>query len=119
MKYLYGHVVKHPDEQCAVRPDAPSRTVCGREVGFLPTRDVEADYTPRDLHDRCRELIFGEVRVNPVPMPETGVCPACWGSVWLHEGLVAAHGPWVVRGGETVESQTPCDGAGELHEVES
>jgi hypothetical protein len=114
MRWLYGHAVKHPDEQCAIRPEAPTRTICGREVGWLPTRDEDEPYTPTDLHDRCRDLIFGAVVSNPVPMPDTGVCPVCWGDVWLDAGMVAPHGAWLVRGDRTVVSETPCTGAGEL-----
>jgi hypothetical protein len=116
MKYLYGYAVKHPDEQCAIRSDTPQRTLCGRDVAFLPAHDRE--YTPKNLHQVCRDLMFGARAPQAPPMPETGVCPVCGGEVWLDAEVVAPHGAWVVRGGMTVMSETPCDGAGMAPEVE-
>jgi hypothetical protein len=114
VKFTYGYAVRHPNEQCAVDPANPGRTLCGRTVRFLPTYDE--DYTPSDLHPKCRDLIFGAVKTHcperPTAQVEYGVCPVCWGSVAVFDGLVQAHGQVVVRGGRHVVSETRCDGEG-------
>ncbi len=55
MKLLYGYAHRLPDVQCAIRPETPTVTVCGRHVGFLPAHDD--DYVPTRLHDECQAKI--------------------------------------------------------------
>lgn len=121
MKLIYGYAIKHPDEQCAIHPDTPTQTLCGREVAFLPAHD--STYTPSNLHGRCRELIFGAVR-EPDPdrsavQVEYGICPACWGSAPVYDGLIQAHNEVVVRGGGQVASERCCSGEGARPEGEA
>jgi hypothetical protein len=120
VRFLYGYAVKHPDEQCAVSPNDPTRTLCGRDVAFLPVHD--RDYTPLNLHTKCRDLIFGPSR-RPIEdreqaKVEYGICPECWGSAPVFDGLVQAHGEVVIRGGKRVVSEQCCSGEGARPEGE-
>jgi hypothetical protein len=111
VKFLYGYALRHPDEQCAIRPDAPSRTLCGRQVGFLPAHDE--DYTPRNLHAKCRDLIFGEPKTLKLKTAQVdyGTCPACHGRVPVFEGRIQSHGEARVGGdGVPYASEVACVG---------
>lgn len=106
MKYLYGYAVGHPDEQCAIDPGSPTRTLCGRAVGFLPAHDE--DYTPRNLHSVCRDRVFGRATQ---PKADRGICPACHGDAPVSKGRIMPHGEVRVGvDGEPYESEVRCVG---------
>lgn len=115
MKFLYGFAARHLDEQCAIRPDSVGRTLCGRDVAFMPAHD--ADYTPSNLHARCRDLIFGAGSPPRNPKPVVGVCPYCVGEVPVVGGRVGEHAQWVPSDGGLVPGSVACPGVGECPEV--
>ena len=120
MNVVFGFAIRHPDEPCAINTDRPERTLCGRDVTFLPPAQGfgQGDGIPVNLHPRCRALmgVFGGV----VAADEVayGACPDCHGDVPLVDGRVAAHGAWVVSRLGLHVSSVACSGEGELPEEE-
>jgi hypothetical protein len=117
VKFLYGFDRHHPNEQCAVDPAKPGVGLCGREVVFLPAHDRE--YTPSNLHDRCRDLIWGGRRPRPSETDEVeyGVCPDCGGDAPVFDGVMQQHARQVVRAQGIVRLDESCTGEGQPPEV--
>ena len=121
MIVVFGFATKHPDEPCAISVDRPTRTLCGRQVESLPGVQAfgRGDGIPRNLHPVCAQwmgALGAQVQFDDVVY---AVCPLCQGDVPLVDGLVSAHGEWVVTRHGLRMSTQPCLGEGELPEVGS
>ena len=120
MIVVFGYAFRHPDEPCAINVDQPTRTLCGRYVESLPGVQAfgRGDGIPVNLHERCRQWMDVLGALVQSDDMVYGVCPVCQGDVALADGLVSAHGEWVVGRHGWRMSQRPCSGAGERPEVQ-
>lgn len=98
------------DEWCATNPRTDTTMLCGRKISSVP--EVQPDGKPAHLCPTCRALLVTEA--GPVGRPqESGVYPSCGGDAPVAGGVVQAHRRWVVTLAGTVQTQKPCDGAGQ------
>lgn len=112
MTIQFGFAYRQTGEMCAVHPDDPAKTLCGRTVQFLPyLRDD--DHVPTNLHPRCAEVLEERRPTTAVPVRTVGTCPVCVGRAPVVDGLIGDHGQWTWVSGWRAQTSTPCSGAGQ------
>jgi hypothetical protein len=114
----FGYAQNVDTEWCARSLDVESRMLCGRKKGWVPVQ--QPAFTPENLHQMCREALFGKWTRRDKPDPvEYGTCPVCVGAVPVFDGKVQGHGQWTYADGMARVSEVRCAGEGQPPEVES